>query len=138
MKKTVSLTVAVTTALLIVSGCSKKEEPVVKTVSFANDVSPILEKHCLECHKPAGTGHIASGLMLSAEAAPEKISYDGLMKGTKYGPIVIAGNSLGSALNMLVEGRADPSIRMPHGKEPLSDEELETLKLWVDQGAMNN
>ena len=138
MNKTVVFTVAATAALLVVAGCSKKEEPVVKTVSFASDVSPILKKHCLECHVPAGTGHIASGLMLSTENAPETISYDGLIKGTKYGPIVIAGNSLGSALNMLVEGRADPSIRMPHGKEPLSDAELQTLKLWVDQGAQNN
>jgi len=138
MKKSVALSVAVTAALFTMAGCSKKEEPVVRTVSFSSEVAPILQDNCLECHKPAGTGHIASGLMLSSEADPDNLSYDDLMKGTKYGPIIIAGNSLGSALNMLVEGRADPSIRMPHGKEPLTDAQLETLKLWVDQGAQNN
>lgn len=138
MKSLVAVALFVGFALLVVQGCSKKEEPVVKTVSFSTDIAPILTANCLECHKPAGAGHIASGLMLSTESAPDVLSYDGLMKGTKYGPIVIAGNSLGSALNMLVEGRADPSIRMPHGKDPLTDAELEALKFWVDQGAKNN
>lgn len=138
MKKLLTVAFIVGAALLTIQGCSKKEEPVAKTVSFSTDVAPVLTANCLECHKPGGTGQIASGLMLSVEATPDALSYDGLMKGTKYGPIVIAGNSLGSALNMLVEGRADPSIRMPHGKDPLTDAELETLKLWVDQGAKNN
>ncbi|MCK7580275.1 MAG: hypothetical protein MZV65_34635 [Chromatiales bacterium] len=44
-------------------------------------------------------------------------SYESLMKGTKFGPVIVPGSSLTSALNMLVEGRADPSIKMPHGKE---------------------
>jgi hypothetical protein len=39
---------------------------------------------------------------------------------------------------MLVEGRANPAIRMPHGREALKDKDIETLKLWVDQGAKND
>lgn len=138
MKNLLTAALIAGVAILVAYGCTKKEEPVVKAVSFSTDIAPILTANCLECHKPAGTGHIASGLMLSSESAPDVLSYDGLMKGTKYGPIIIAGNPLGSALNMLVEGRADPSIRMPHGKDPLTDAELEALKLWVDQGAKNN
>ena len=40
-----------------------------------------------------------------------------------------------SILNMLIEGRIGISIRTPH---PLTAEEIETLRLWVDQGAINN
>jgi hypothetical protein len=61
------------------------------------------------------------------------------MKGTKFGPVVQPGNSFESVLVMLVEGRADQSIKMPHQDEPpLAAEQIETLKLWIDQGANNN
>jgi hypothetical protein len=39
---------------------------------------------------------------------------------------------------MLVEGRVDASIRMPHGRKKLSDDEIALLKIWVDEGAKHN
>jgi uncharacterized membrane protein len=66
-------------------------------------------------------------------------SYETLMQGTLYGPVIIPGNSRRSILNMLVEGRADISMRMPHGRdEPLTQHEIDVLRLWVEQGAQNN
>jgi len=62
-------------------------------------------------------------------------TYETLMKGTKFGPVIKPGDSFTSALIMLMEGRADPSIRMPHGKEPISKDEINILKKWIDQGA---
>ena len=62
-------------------------------------------------------------------------SYDLIMEGNVYGPVIVPGDSRHSILNMLVEGRVDISMRTPH---PLSAEEIKTLRLWVDQGAMNN
>jgi hypothetical protein len=38
----------------------------------------------------------------------------------------------------MVEGRVDPSIKMPHGDKQLTKEEILLLKNWVDQGAKNN
>ena len=39
---------------------------------------------------------------------------------------------------MLIEGRADESLRMPHDEdEPLSEQDIATLRLWVKQGAKN-
>ena len=98
--------------------------------SFERDVQPILKQNCIECHQPGGAGTVASGLDMS--------SYDSLMKGTKFGPVIKPGDSVASVLNMLVEGRANPSIRMPHGRDPLKAKDIEALKLWVDQGAKNN
>ena len=60
------------------------------------------------------------------------------MKGTRFGPVVKPGDTLTSTLIMLVEGRADPSIKMPHGRQPLSKDEIGALRAWVEQGAKNN
>jgi len=101
-----------------------------RNVSFSADVQPILKARCLDCHVPGGAGYAASGFDMS--------SYEALMKGGKFGKLVVPGDPLTSALNMLVEGRADPSIRMPHGREKLSDKEIEILHVWVKEGAKNN
>ncbi|MDH4259460.1 MAG: hypothetical protein OEW16_04070 [Gammaproteobacteria bacterium] len=101
-----------------------------RNVSFSADVQPILKQRCMECHVPGAPGYIASSFDVS--------SYETLMKGGKYGALVIPGDPLTSTLNMLVEGRANPSIHMPHGREKLSDREIETLRVWVQEGAKNN
>jgi hypothetical protein len=118
---TVSEMLAATIAL---TGCGPG------AVSYKNDVQPILAKNCLECHMPGNPGTEASGLDMS--------SYESLMKGTKFGPVVKPGDPFTSALNMLVEGRAHPSLRMPHGRPKLPDKDIQLLKTWVAQGAKNN
>lgn len=101
------------------------------TVSYARDVEPILEANCLSCHQSGGAGFEASGFSMA--------SYDELMKGTQYGPMVLAGDSEGSNLVVLMEGRADPSISMPHGSmEPVRAADIATIRRWIDQGAKRN
>jgi cytochrome c len=101
-----------------------------RNVSFSADVQPILKQNCLECHVPGGPGYVASGFDMS--------SYEAFMKGGKFGSFVTPGDPFGSNLIILVEGRAHPSIRMPHGREKLGDREIEVLKVWVQEGAKNN
>jgi hypothetical protein len=103
-----------------------------RRVSFARDVYPILEENCLHCHTPPdGEGYKKVGLNME--------SWETLRQGTAYGPVIVPGDSRRSILNMLVEGRAGRSLRMPHKQdEPLPDEEVETLRLWVEQGAKDN
>jgi hypothetical protein len=101
------------------------------TVSFSQDVRPILEQNCLECHQAGGSGLNASGFSME--------TYDDLMHGTNFGPMIIAGDSQGSNMLVLMEGRADPSISMPHGEQdPISKQDIQTIRLWIDQGAKNN
>ena len=111
-------------AALLMTACGQQ------TISFKADVQPVLKQYCLECHAENGDGTRKSELLMT--------SYESLMKGTKFGEIVKPGDSLTSALIMLVEGRADRSIRMPHGKATLPKEKIEVLKKWVEQGAKNN
>jgi hypothetical protein len=99
-------------------------------VSYTLDVYPVLESRCVQCHRPGGDGYKTSGLDLS--------TYDGLMKGTKHGPIIVPGEPFVSNLNVLVEGRADKSLRMPHNQRPLLKAQQQIIHDWVKQGARNN
>ena len=108
---------------LALAGCATQPR-----ISYRQDVAPILETKCLECHlPPKGMGYLKSGLSMA--------SYESLMKGTIYGPVIVPGDSRHSVLNMVVEGRLDTSMRAPN---PLSAEEIAIMQLWVDQGAKNN
>ncbi|MCU0839683.1 MAG: hypothetical protein MUE49_13325 [Rhodospirillales bacterium] len=99
-------------------------------VSYRLDVFPILDSRCVACHKPGGEGYQKSGLDLS--------TYDGLMKGTQHGAIVVPGDPLTSNLNVLIEGRAAMAIRMPHNQRPLLKAQQQIIHDWVKQGANNN
>jgi hypothetical protein len=126
MKHTTSIISTLLLASSLISGCSDRQTE----VSFKNDVMPILNRNCMECHAEGAKGEAETGLGL--------YSYDALMKGTKFGPIVIPGNSLTSVLNQVVEGRVDKSIQMPHGRTLLNSDEVATLNNWVEQGAKDN
>jgi len=100
-------------------------------ISFSQDVKPIIDQNCISCHQADGQGTNASGFDMS--------SYDDLMKGGQFGPMVIAGDAEGSNMLVLMEGRADPSISMPHGEQkPVSKADIKKIRLWIDQGARNN
>jgi hypothetical protein len=102
-----------------------------ETVSYALDVQPILQANCLSCHQQGGAGYEASGFSME--------TYGDLMKGTSGGAMIVPGDSAGSNLIVLMEGRADPSISMPHGKsKPISKADINTITRWIDQGAKKN
>ena len=99
-------------------------------VSFKGQVQPVLTKYCVECHKPGTPGFAASGFGVE--------SYASLMKGTRYGPVVIPGDPLASNLQVLIEGRASPAIKMPHSDKTMKPEEVQVLRTWIEQGARDN
>lgn len=100
-------------------------------VSYKTDVAPILNKYCNECHLSGGEGTEHTGFVVE--------SYDTVMKGTKFGPVIVAGDATSSTLYRLVTGKVDESIMMPHEKEEkLNDEEITVVQHWIDQGAKNN
>lgn len=101
-------------------------------VSFEKDITPIIARNCNGCHRePNGDGYRATGLKMD--------SYDSIIQGTMYGSIIVAGDSRRSILNKQVEGRTGKKQCNPRrDKEGISNEEIEALKIWVDQGALNN
>jgi len=123
LKRPVFLTLYAATLAALLAGCGDKP------LTYQADIKPILDANCVSCHVPGGTGYDQTGLQLD--------SYDALMKGTKLGPVVVAGSSVSSTLYRLVSGQADPSIRMPHGQGALPDAEVSKIAAWIDQGAKN-
>ena len=99
-------------------------------ISFSEDVLPIFKGRCVSCHQPGGAGYGKSGLDLT--------SYAGLMKGTQFGPMVVPGDPDSSNLVQLLEWRASPELRMPHGKKQLSTCDRSAIWTWIFQGAKNN
>ncbi len=119
-------------ASIIIAGCEKP-------VSYKRDIRPILIAKCIKCHDGKGEGSIASGFSVQ--------TYDSLMKGTKFGPVVVPGSAVASTLYRIVTDKVDPKIQMPpqheeslaQGREePLHEVQIKNMELWIDQGAKNN
>lgn len=93
-------------------------------ISYSIDVQPILAQKCLLCHGP-DVGE--SGLRLhQRDLALAKLDSGnhGIVPGkTKDSEVLVRASS------------EDPSIRMPPGDDPLTDEELEILTRWIQEGA---
>lgn len=119
--------------LLITAGlssCDTPEQPQSQKVTYADDVEPIIQKHCAVCHVTGQQGARESGLLMD--------SYESLMKGTTFGQVINPGSAMSSSLYILVSGNDKLTITMPHGKKPLSDEEIETIRVWIENGAVEN
>ena len=126
---------------MLVAGCGQRE------VSFSRDVNPILQENCAVCHVPGGAGFLKSGFSVA--------TYQDVMNGTKYGPVITPGSSVGSTLVRLVKHQADETINMPKNytidltehenivlpgvnARQLSARDVDLISNWVDQGAKNN
>lgn len=107
-------------AAVSLAGCGRQ-------LTYAHDIKPILDQNCIQCHQPGGVGFERSGLDLR--------SYESLMKGTKFGQVVIPGDSMDSVLIELVQHRSAPEIHMPYQHTKLTEKDLNKLEKWVDQGA---
>ena len=124
-------------------GCAKDEGPLfvpkpvdpelpAVTVHFSTVVLPIFTEHCWVCHPPMG-----NGMDLSAENA-----YTELVNVTSvnWGPAVrvAPGDPDASVLWHKVNYSPDFGLGMPPSGTALSNAELETIRVWIEQGALNN
>jgi hypothetical protein len=140
LKVAFALTLGAAAALsaMVLAGAGSKSplcqaqaaQPPAPRVSFSEDVLPLLKFRCSSCHQPGGEGYEKSGLDLT--------SYQGVMKGTTFGPMVIPGDPEASNLMRLLDWRASAEIRMPHGKKQLSICDRDTIRTWIFDGAKDN
>jgi len=92
---------------------------------FADLIQPILERRCAACHGPEK--HKAD---LSVE------SYEILLKGSKDGPVLVAGKAVDSPLiSRLLLPLDDEDHMPPDGKPQLTLAEIAALQWWIDCGA---
>jgi hypothetical protein len=99
-------------------------------ISYAEDIAPIFKGWCVSCHQPGGEGFKASGVDLR--------TYQSVMKGTKFGPVIIPGQPDTSSLIALIYGRTAPQIRMPYGHKPLPGCLRNNIWSWIFEGAKDN
>ncbi len=99
-------------------------------VTFAADIKPVFDVSCIKCH---------SGDKPKAHLKLDTL--DGVLKGTKDGKIVTAGDSAKSLLIQSVAHlTADHDTWMPplHNKAnigPLTPAQIGLIRAWIDQGA---
>ncbi|MEQ8532964.1 MAG: DUF1549 domain-containing protein, partial [Imperialibacter sp.] len=95
-----------------------------KKVDFSTEVKPILNQHCITCH--GGVKKNGGFSVLFREEA---------LGDTKSGkPAIIPGHADESELMRRLLAN-DPEVKMPYKKKPLSDEEIDILRRWIDEGA---
>jgi mono/diheme cytochrome c family protein len=95
-----------------------------KQIDYSADVKPIFNKKCIACH---GGVKKQSGFSL--------LFQDEAMARAKSGKFaIVPGDPDGSELMRRITC-TDPDERMPYKKEPLTSEEISTLRTWIKQGA---
>ncbi|MFN4145919.1 MAG: DUF1553 domain-containing protein [Runella sp.] len=110
----------ITVVVLWASWYGLREKP----ISYNEQIRPILNKKCLGCH--GGVKKSGGFSLLFEEEALGK---------TKSGkPAIIPGDAQSSEFIKRLR-HPDPEMRMPQDSDPLSDEEVELLTRWVNQGA---
>lgn len=99
--------------------------PAGSTVSFAQHVVPILQRHgCTGCHGGSG------GLTVTSVAS--------LLTGGAHGASVVAGQADNSNLIKKLLSPSPFGSRMPQGGPYLPDSTVNVLRSWINQGALNN
>jgi cytochrome c553 len=92
-------------------------------VDFERDVKPILVASCLGCHGPT-----------LAEGSLRVDSRESLLAGGASGPALVPGAGRESLLHQRLVAD-DPEIRMRWAADPLAPQQIEILRLWIDEGA---
>ncbi len=93
-------------------------------IDFSAQIKPILNSKCITCH--GGIKKNGGFSLLFKEEAFAK---------TESGkPAIIPGDAAGSEMIRRLH-EEDPELRMPYEKAKLSDEEIDLLTRWINQGA---
>lgn len=109
-------------AFYLISFCTQAEEP--KSVSYTNDIVPILVRSCQGCHHP---GKLEAGLSL--------MSYEEFKKGGETDASFVPGKPERSYIMELIEGE---EATMPKDGEKLKPEEIELIARWIREGAVDD
>jgi uncharacterized membrane protein len=92
------------------------------TVSFANDVLPLIQSRCIGCH---GRDRIEEGLDMNTHAS--------LIAGSDNGPVIVPGDAANSLLVEMVATQ-----KMPKRGPKLTPPQVQLITDWVNQGALDN
>ncbi len=123
MKSKVFTALLLLTAIAVMIYLWTSLKPVAK-VDFSTQIKPILNSKCIACH---GGVKQNGGFSLLFEEEAFAINKSGK-------PAIVRGDASASELIKRVH-EDDPELRMPYEKPKLSDEEIDLLTRWINQGA---
>jgi mono/diheme cytochrome c family protein len=117
-----NLTKPILASFFLFAGSLSAAQPPQTPVDFNRDIAPIFEKSCVACHN----ANLAQAkLRLDSETAA--------LSGGVSGPVIVAGKSVDSLLVKRILGTTD-APRMPMGGAPLSAENVQLIRRWIDEG----
>src|SRR5262249_11194551 len=97
-------------------------------IDYSRDLRPILASHCWSCHGPDDRPREAELRLESRDAT--------LARRQQRKPAVVPGDPAGSALISRIEAeKAARRMPPPEVKKPLSDQQKQLLRRWIEQGA---
>src|ERR1051325_10613978 len=111
----------VASALVLVCALGNAHAQDAGKIDFARDVQPLFKAHCIDCHGPKQQ---KNGFRLDRRR-------DAMKGGT--GTMIGPGNSQASRLYLRLVGTRSGPQMPPDG--PLSSEQINVIKAWIDQGA---
>ncbi|MBI5800871.1 MAG: DUF1553 domain-containing protein [Verrucomicrobia bacterium] len=113
-------------ASLFAAPADKKSAPP-KKVSYYKDVRPVFQANCQGCHQPAKSkgGYVMTDFKLMLGAGESKEA------------AVIPKSPDKSHLVQLITPK-DGKAEMPEGRKPLHATEIETIRNWITQGALDD
>ncbi len=100
------------------------DAPPVAKVDFAKQIQPLLADKCFRCHGP---DKHKNDLRLDVKTAA--------LQGGASGRVIIPGKSGESLLIKHVKGLEDLKRMPPEPNDPLTAEQIELLRAWIDGGA---
>lgn len=114
-------------AFLAYSQAEEQLSPNNLTVSYSQQVAPILRAKCQGCHQPA-----------KAQGSYELTTFSGLFSaGDSGNPAIVSGQPDASELVRQIVP-VDGSAAMPKESAPLSETEIDLIRNWIAQGAVND
>jgi hypothetical protein len=119
--RTSTLVIAVF-GFLLVPDTNHAQQTTTSGIQFDRDIRPILSDKCFHCHGPAEETREAD-LRLDVEAAAKESA-------------ILPGRADESELiRRVVSGDPDTLMPPPSAKKPLTAQEVDLLRRWVDEGA---
>lgn len=114
-------------ALLTAGGCatapSGGQDP---EAAFATRLKPVLEYYCTECHNPRLASHFGGLDLTTGRAA---------MTTGGHAPVILPGHPDQSLLVTVLRLGHEEAFGMPPAPDKISDEELNGVRNWIQQGA---
>src|SRR6266436_4538846 len=94
-------------------------------ITYQDHILPLIEANCSKCHNSD-----------KKKADLDLTSYQGAIKGSGSGVVLLSGNPDGSKLWKAVTHAEEPN--MPPNRPKLADKDLELIKKWISGGLLEN